>query len=150
MAQAPPAADRTGMPAPHTPHSGPARTRLGRFGALALLVILFAGAASILGPFASSAGLNPEARHPVLLRPDGSVLIGRIVGRDRQLVIYTSPSGATYTVTDSRGRILAQGLPAADLYRDFPDLDPSTLRSGPDQPRSDEAGGSLMMVDPDR
>jgi len=133
-----------------TPHASPRPTpqqspqpillqsskpRFGRFGALALLTVVFAIAAGVFGPFASSARTAG----------DGRILLGRTLGRSHQLVIYSTADGARYTVTDTNGRILAEDLQEDDLYRAFPDLDPGSLHA--DTP---ERGQRLMLVDPDR
>jgi hypothetical protein len=121
------------------------RRRLGRFGVLAVLAIVFAGAASVFGPFASRAGPGDGSAMPQMLGKDGRILIGRTLGREHRLTVYATRDGTLYTVTASDGRILARDLAADDVYRMFPDLDPGSLHASPG-----EVSGRLMMVDPDR
>jgi hypothetical protein len=104
---------------------------------------VFAGAAHVFEPFSSRAQQGPDGPLPALVRKDGSLLIGRALGRDHRLVVYASADGVRYTVMDARGRILGSDLTGEDLYRTFPDLDPSALHA-------ERAGKALMMVDPDR
>ncbi|MBL8991178.1 MAG: hypothetical protein JNJ48_06315 [Phycisphaerae bacterium] len=71
----------------------------------------------------------------------GRKLLGSLVGSNWHVWIYSDPTGPLYTVANSRGQVLAEGLGADDVYRRFPDLPIDRLRLIP-------AEGALMLADP--
>lgn len=71
----------------------------------------------------------------------GRKLLGSLVGSNWHVWIYSDPTGPMYTVANSRGQVLAEGLSADDVYRRFPDLPIDRLRLIP-------AEGALMLADP--
>ncbi len=77
-------------------------------------------------------------------------LLGSLIGPIYTIRIHCSPEGPLYSVWDTKnGRSLAEGLPADDVYRHFPDIDVRTMRLGPGDAPDEVAEfiGPLMQVD---
>jgi len=87
-----------------------------------------------------AAGLATGPRAPAV-DGKGRKLLGSLVGSNWHVWIYSDPTGPMYTVANSRGQVLAEGLSADDVYRRFPDLPIDRLRLIP-------AEGALMLADP--
>lgn len=86
-------------------------------------------------------------------RPIRGKLLGSLVGNAYTIRIHASTDGPLYSVWDTRsGRLLAEDLPADDVYRHFPDLDPRALHLGPDGAPGDAADllGPLMTAEQHR
>lgn len=86
----------------------------------------------------AGAAVNPPATDKF-----GRKLLGSLVGSTWNVWIYSDASGPLYTVADSAGRVLAEGLAADDVYRQFPDLPVDRMRLAP-------ADGALMLAEPHR
>jgi hypothetical protein len=113
------------------------------FGARVLACVLataaFVGIAIWAQPTGSSAHQGaPPARPMPPIR--GPAYLGQLEGRDHIVKVYSTADGPRYTVCDHAGRVLARGLAADGVYRDFPGLDIGSLHAGP--------GGALMLAEP--
>lgn len=133
---------------------------LQRVAALALGVVTFLALSSLVEPQPSAASdhhvppvsnITPrkaeEISRALLQRqhPSRWPGLGLLEGTDYLVLMYGSPKGVRFTVCSRLGEILEEDLPAADVYRSFPDLDIPGMQLDPT-----EAGGSLplMIVDP--
>lgn len=81
------------------------------------LSIVFVATASVISPRTSTAG--PAGSSSM---SEGEV-IGRLIGREHEIVILASSLGPRYTVYDLAGNALAEKLTIEQLGRRFPGLD---------------------------
>ncbi len=119
------------------------------FGAGAMAFVL---AAATFEPSPSAAGDAPgpaprsaSPRAPFRARPPAAgAPLGELIGGRYLVRITLLPQGPRYTVCTPDGEVLATDLPADEVYRDFPDLDPAALHLGPDH----GPGTPLMLAEP--
>lgn len=81
------------------------------------LSIAFVAMASILSPRTSSAG-SAGVRSP-----EGAAVIGRLIGREHEIVVIAGDAGPRYSVYDAKGMLLAEHLTIEQLGRQFDGLD---------------------------
>lgn len=95
---------------------------------------------SLAGEGASLSDPVPQALLPSTPQKtfgSGRPTLGTLTGGDYTIEISPGPDGPRYSVYDKDGTLLADQLPAEDLYRAVPDLDVTTMFSG----------GPLMMAE---
>jgi hypothetical protein len=77
--------------------------------------------------------------------PRGWPALGMMEGADYIVLMHGSPEGARYTVCARAGAVLAEDLPADQVYREFPSLDVGGMRL---EPADMGEARPLMLADP--
>jgi hypothetical protein len=92
----------------------------------------------------AAAGSRPASGSPLGGAPatdaQGRRLLGALDGSTYQLWIYAGTDGAVYTLADTNGYVLAEGMAPDDLARRFPSVDLRGLLAGQ---------GTKLMLAPD-
>ncbi|MCC6909632.1 MAG: hypothetical protein IT430_16970 [Phycisphaerales bacterium] len=81
------------------------------------LSLAFVAMASILSPRTSSAGSAGVSS------PEGPAVLGRLIGREHEIVVSAGDAGPRYSVYDANGMLLAERLTIEQLGRQFDGLD---------------------------
>lgn len=121
------------------------RRIVSRAASLALLVALVVVIPLQFGPRGTSASQPGAGARGAYL--------GELIGVRHVIRVHASSQGPLYTVLDATTRrVLAEDLPADEVYRQFPDLNARTLRTGPDaEPRDPQSLlRPLMTAEPHR
>ncbi|MFM9994167.1 MAG: hypothetical protein ACKVU4_00030 [Phycisphaerales bacterium] len=122
-----------------------ARRIASRAASLALLLTLLVVIPIQFGPRGTSAS---QATGPVR-----GAYLGELVGARHVVRVHASSHGPLYSVLDAATRrVLAEDMLAGEVYRQFPDLDVRTMRTGPDAepPDPESLRRPLMTAEPHR
>ncbi len=126
---------------------------------LGIGLAVFGMVAGAFGPFASEAevAMSKEARGAVAWGQVGGtdqaavaiagvpgLSLGQFVGAEYRVIVTATPEGPRYTVCTHGGKVLQDGLAAAELHRAFPGLD---LDKAVVDPSAEPALSPLMIAD---